>query len=162
MIFFSKNNFANYNYFTLKQDKNNRTKVIWVSIGVVIVATIIWFVFGKSDFNIETLAFQITLPGIDEEIIFRGILLGLLMSILKGNISFLNPSILITSLLFGCIHALKLNSNNSIDFDILYFFQTGLAGYAWGWITVKSKSILLAILSHNFSNFFGTLITMIK
>ena len=157
-----KSNFTNHNYFTLKQDKNNKTKVIWVSIGVVIVATIIWFVFGKSDFNLETLAFQITLPGIDEEIIFRGILLGLLMSILKGNITFLNPSILITSLLFGIIHALKLNSNNSIDFDTIYFFQTGLAGYAWGWITVKSKSILFAILSHNFSNFFGTLITMIK
>ncbi|MBP7500508.1 MAG: CPBP family intramembrane metalloprotease, partial [Chryseobacterium sp.] len=43
-----------------------------------------------------------------------------------------------------------------------YFIQTGFAGYIWGWITIKSRSILLAILSHNFSNFFGTLSTMIK
>ena len=128
-----------------------------------VLATIIWYVFRKTDFNIETLAFNLILPGIDEEIIFRGILLGLLMSILKENVfSIINPSVLVTSILFGFIHALKLNSHNSIDFDIIYFFQTGLAGYAWGWITVKSKSILFAILSHNFSNFFGTLITMIK
>jgi len=158
-----KKQFQNYNYFTLKQDKENKNKVFWVSGGVVVLATIIWYIFGKTDFNIETLAFNLILPGIDEEIIFRGILLGLLMSILKENVlSIINPSVLITSILFGFIHALKLNSHNSINFDTIYFFQTGLAGYAWGWITVKSKSILFAILSHNFSNFFGTLITMIK
>ena len=41
-------------------------------------------------------------------------------------------------------------------------FLSGFAGYVWGWITIKSRSILLAIVSHNFSNFFGTLSTMIK
>lgn len=119
--------------------------------------------FGKSKFNLETLAFQLTVPGIDEEIIFRGILLGLLMSSLKENIKFLgNPSVLLTGILFGLMHALTLKNDLSINFNSIYFFQTGIAGYIWGWITIKSRSILMAILSHNFSNFFGTLVTMIK
>ena len=58
------------------------------------------------------------------------------------------------------MHALTLTSD-SINF-IIYFLQTGSAGYIWAWITLKSKSILLAIISHNFSNFFGTLATMLK
>ena len=124
---------------------------------------IVWFLLGKSDFDTETLAFQLTVPGIDEEIMFRGILLGLLATSLQDKILFLgNPSILITAILFGFMHALTLNENFTIDFEPIYFLQTFLAGYIWGWITIKSRSILLAILSHNLSNFFGTLSTMIK
>ena len=94
---------------------------------------------------------------------FRGILLGLLATSLKDKISFLgNPSVLLTAILFGFMHALTLNKDYSIDFEPIYFIQTGFAGYVWGWITIKSRSILLAIVSHNFSNFFGTLSTMIK
>ncbi|RUT72817.1 CPBP family intramembrane glutamic endopeptidase [Ancylomarina longa] len=155
--------FKDYDYFTLKQDKSNFKKVSIVSLIVIVLATIIWFFFGESEFNIESLAFQLTLPGIDEEIMYRGILLGLLMSGLKDKQKIIgNPSVLITSILFGLIHALKLDKNLTPNFNIIYFLQTGLAGYAWGWITVKSRSILFAILSHNFSNFFGTLATMIK
>lgn len=98
-----------------------------------LLSTIVWFLLGKSEFNIETLAFQLTVPGIDEEIIFRGILLGLLMSTLKDKISFFgNPSILLTAILFGFWHSLTLDKNYSIDFNPIYFFQIGLAGYVWG------------------------------
>ena len=158
-----KKYFCENNFFTLKQKKKNLKPATIGAIAIVVLSTIIWYLFGKSKFDLETLAFQISLPGIDEEIMFRGILLGLLATSLKDKILFLgNPSILITAILFGFMHALTLNKNFAIDFEPIYFLQTGLAGYIWGWITIKSRSILLAILSHNFSNFFGTLSTMIK
>jgi len=154
--------FEDYDFFTFRQDKTFFKKGSILSFVVVLFASIIWFIFGKSEFDVESLVFQL-LPGIDEEIMYRGILLGLLMSSLKGESKFIgNPSLLITSILFGLIHALKLNKSLDLSFDLIYFLQTGLAGYAWGWIAIKTKSILLAILSHNFSNFFGTLATMIK
>lgn len=155
--------FKEYDFFKLKQDKTYLKKALVLSLIVVLAASIIWFVFGESEFNVESLAFQM-LPGIDEEIMYRGILLGLLMSSLKEKSKFLgNPSLLITSILFGLIHVVKLNKSfDLISFDPLYFLQTGLAGYVWGWITIKTRSILLALLSHNLSNFFGTLVTMIK
>lgn len=155
--------FIDHDYFTLKQDKTYLKETSIVSIIVVLFATIIWAIFGKSEFNLETLAFQLTLPGIDEEIMYRGILLGLLMSGLKSQVKFIgNPSLLISSVLFGVIHALKLNDDFAVNFNLIYSLQTGIAGYAWGWITIKSRSILLGILSHNLSNFFGTLAMMIK
>ncbi|SEK41982.1 CPBP family intramembrane glutamic endopeptidase [Parapedobacter koreensis] len=156
--FFKENDF-----FTFKQNKKGFKRALIGAVSIIMLSALIWFLLGNSKFDFETLAFQISLPGIDEEMFFRGILFGLLLSSLKEKISFLgNPSILITSILFGFMHALTLDKNYSIDFDPIYFFQTGFAGYIWAWITFKSKSILLAILSHNFSNFFGTLSTMIK
>jgi len=155
--------FRENDFFTLRQHKENFKSALLGAVIMVFLSTIVWFIFGKSDFNYETLAFQISIPGIDEEIFFRGVLLGLLVTALKDKVLFLgNPSVLLTAILFGFMHALKIDKNNSIGFDLIYFFQTGLAGYIWGWITIKSRSILLAILSHNFSNFFGTLSTMIK
>lgn len=155
--------FEENDFFTLKQHKENFKPALAGATVMVILSTIIWAILGKSDFDFETLAFQISIPGIDEEIFFRGLFLGLLSSALKEKVSFLgNPSVLLTATLFGFMHALKIDRNNSIGFDSIYFLQTGLAGYIWGWITIKSRSILLAILSHNFSNFFGTLATMIK
>ncbi|MFJ1321913.1 CPBP family intramembrane glutamic endopeptidase [Capnocytophaga canis] len=155
--------FRENDFFTIRQNKENFKPTLVVAVGVVLLSTVVWFLLGKSEFDMETLAFQISLPGIDEEIMFRGILLGLLASSLKEKTAFVgNPSVLLTAILFGFMHGLTLDKNYAIDFEPIYFIQTAFAGYLWGWITLKSRSILLAILSHNFSNFLGTLATMIK
>ncbi|MDR2146778.1 MAG: CPBP family intramembrane metalloprotease [Tannerella sp.] len=156
--FFKENDF-----FTLEQNKKGLKNASLGATSIVILSTVVWFILGKSKLDYETLAFQISLPGIDEEMIFRGILLGLLLNISKEKIPFIgNPSILVTAVLFGFMHALTMNNNYSVNFETIYFLQTAFAGYIWGWITLKSRSILLAILSHNFSNFFGTFATMMK
>lgn len=155
--------FSDNDFFTLRQDKDGFKKSLFVAIFIVVLATTIGILLGSNKFNFETLAFQLTMPGIDEEIMFRGILLGLLMSALKPKISFLgDPSILLTAILFGLVHALTIDKNNSIGFEPIYFVQTFIGGYTWAWVTVKTRSILLAILSHGFSNFFSALATMLK
>ena len=159
----SKKYFAENNFFTIKQDKKNFKKSLIAAIAVVILSTILVFFLGKFEFDFETLAFELTVPAIGEEIMYRGILLGLLMTSLKAKIPYLgNPAVLLTAILFGFAHGLSLDKNYSIDFNALYIMQTGFAGYIWGWIAMKSRSVLLAILSHNFGNFFGTLSAMIK
>lgn len=161
--FLFKKYFAENDFFTIKQDKKNFKKALIVAVAIAILSIIIVFFVGKFDFDFETLAYQLTVPGIGEEIIYRGILLGLLMTSLKDKIPFLgNPAVLLTAVLFGFGHGLSMDKNYSIDFNPLYFMQTGFAGYIWAWITMKSRSVLLAILSHNFGNFFGTLSAMLK
>ncbi len=155
--------FSENNYFTFRQNSENIKISSIAAILIVILATTIAALTGNSEFNIQRLAFQLTMPGIDEEIMFRGIFLGLLMSTLKEKIAFLgNPSVLLTAMLFGSMHALTLDKDFSIEFEPILFLQTGFGGYVWGWITIKSKSILLAVLSHNFSNFFAAFSTMFK
>ncbi len=77
---------------------------------------------------------QLTLPGIDEEIMFRRILLGLLMSSSENKIiKFIgSPAVLITSILFGLIHVFTLSKDYSINFNLIYFLQTAFTGYIRG------------------------------
>ncbi|MHB1688116.1 MAG: CPBP family intramembrane glutamic endopeptidase [Ignavibacteriaceae bacterium] len=125
-----------------------------------------FFASHKANFDFDTVMFQLTMPGIDEELAFRGIMIGLLSQILVDNITikklkFGNPSILITSTLFGLLHALNLDKNFNISFDLIIFLWTFSMGFVMGWVFVKSKSILFPIIIHNITNVIMVLIPML-
>ncbi|PCI35467.1 MAG: CPBP family intramembrane metalloprotease [Flavobacteriaceae bacterium] len=169
LIFYSffKNNFYPHHFLTIKQEKKSLRRIIIIIAVISVISIIGGFLFNNESWNLETLFFQLTLPGMDEEIAYRGIMLGILSSILSEKIRIFkitisNPSIWIIGILFGLIHALKLNSDWELSFNILYFVETFILGTVWGWMAVKSKSILLPIISHNLSNTFMSLIGMIK
>ena len=109
------------------------------------------FMFCK---NIETILFQLTLPGIDEEIAYRGIMLGLLVSVLKPfRETIFHPAILVTAILFGLGHGLFITKSFELSFDIFSFLSSCILGIIWGWLTIKSGSIFLSLTSHNLGNF---------
>ena len=157
--------FIENDFFTIKQEKKNIKITVILSIITILIISIYSLLFqDKLEFDIETLLFQLTMPGIDEEILFRCILLGILISCLKEKLFLSNKHlpILLISILFGLGHSLFLNSGYSLSFSIEDFIITGLLGYMLGWITVKSKSIFIPILVHNIGNFIWGLIEMIK
>ena len=118
---------------------------------------------SPKELNAETIIFQLTMPGIDEEIAFRGIMLGLLIKILKpSSKTFFHPAIIITSLLFGMAHGLFLNESYELTFNSYPFFNTLIHGMIWGFVTIKSGSILLALISHNIGNVANQLVSMNK
>ncbi|WP_414601181.1 type II CAAX prenyl endopeptidase Rce1 family protein [Algoriphagus sp. NG3] len=45
-------------------------------------------------------------------------------------------------------------------FHLAPFLWSSFYGLIWGWITIKSGSILLALISHNLGNGVGMLIKM--
>ena len=151
------------NFFTFKQEpKSNR--ITWiVTFSVILVMSLIYYFIATSDFNVQTLAFQLLMPALDEEMIFRGIFLGLLLTALPGKVLFLgNPAVFVTGILFGLMHALTLSKDYNIEFETLSFFHTGLGGWVFGWLAYKSRSILKPILCHGGTNFLAALATMIK
>jgi uncharacterized protein len=95
--------------------------------------------------------------------LYRGILLGLLLTILPPKIRFIgNPSLLIISILFGIVHSLFLDKNYSLNFDLGTFLMTGFLGWVFGWLAIKSRSLLKPIVGHLGINVLGNLISMIK
>jgi len=101
-------------YLTFKQDKKILKKgMIIVSVILLIQSILNWIYNSPKEWNLETILFQLTMPGFDEEIAFRGIMLGLLTKILKPN-SIIHPAILITALLFGMTHGLFLNDSHEL------------------------------------------------
>lgn len=159
--------FRENDFVTVRQKEGSLRTVSLVTLGMLLVWSIGFF-FGKTvAFNIETLAFQLTMPGFDEEFAYRGIALGLLVSALsdqitigKWNIG--NPAVWITATLFGLAHGVHLTKDwhAQVDWNILW--GTFLFGWILAWMTLKSRSILIPIVLHNLSNTIGYLIMMLK
>lgn len=160
MYFVFRKQFSQNNFFTFKQNEAGVKPAMWTAF-IIIAIRILGGALNSKVFDLETLLFQISMPGIDEEIVFRGILLGLMCSSLRGGRSTaLNPAIVINTILFGLVHAWNYQ-NGALDFNWSSFIATGIVGYVLTYITLKTRSILLAVLTHNLCNFFPNLVAML-
>jgi uncharacterized protein len=141
-------------FLTLKQDKSFIKKGLLVITILLLVKSLMTFIYGSpEEWDTETILFQLTMPGINEEIAYRGIMLGLLAKTLKpAKRTIFHPAILVTAILFGLGHGFFLNSSFEISFNAFPFFNSLMMGIIWGWITMQSGSILLALISHNLGN----------
>lgn len=150
--------FLSNDYIAFKQN-NNSLKPKFFAIIAVFVLTIglSFFAIKNSEERLTQLLFQFTMPGIDEELAFRGIMLGLLSNSLESKTRFLsinlgNPSLLITSILFGLCHSFEIDNNWNFHQNWFEFANMLIIGLLLGWITIKSGNILMAVISHNLVN----------
>lgn len=153
-----KKNFTDIDYITFKQQNNSLKPIFFVTIIVFLLAIGLAFSsINKSDERLEFYLFQFTMPGLDEELAFRGIMLGLLSNSLKSKIkisSFYlgNPALLITSIQFGLMHSFQIDHDWNFHQNWFEFFSAFSIGLLLGWMTIKSGSILMAILVHDLIN----------
>ena len=82
--FIFRDQFSENKFFTFKQNREGLKPAIWAAILVIGIPTLLGTLNTK-EFNLETLLFQITMPGLDEEIMFRGVLLGLMCGCLRND-----------------------------------------------------------------------------
>lgn len=106
--------------------------------------------------NLETFIFQATLPGLSEEIIYRGILLGLLNKVYPATITVFKAKIgwgvLIVSVLFGLEHGVQLDNNWNLLFSSEKFCKILGFSFILAWLKQRSGSLLPAITFHNLWN----------
>lgn len=160
IYFIFRRQFNENNFFTLKQNKEGLKSALKVVVAILAIA-ILGGVVNDREFNIETLLFQISMPGIDEEIMYRGVLLGLMCSALRtGGAAWRSPAIIINAVLFGLVHSLTLG-DGALQFNSVNFIWTAILGYSFGYITIKTRSILIPMLTHNLYNFILNLLAMI-
>lgn len=150
--------FADHDYITFKQNNNSLKPKFLITI-IIFVAAIGLAIFStnKSAERSEYFLFQFTMPGLDEELAFRGIMLGLLSNSLKlkihiGSINLGNPALIITSALFGLMHSVHIDNNWNFYQNWFEFINMFAVGLLLGWLTIKSGSILMSILTHNLIN----------
>lgn len=134
-------------------------------LGIIVIGSL-WGGISRpaKEWSSEALAFQLLMPTIDEEIAFRGIMLALLnkalcnAKIVKG-VSVAN---LVTSLLFGFVHALWVTNDFAIIFHASYFLQCFIMGIALAYLAERTGSLLFPMLAHSTSNVLLNLIAMVK
>lgn len=156
--------FTPHNYVTLRQKTRRYSRILYLTLALYLAAVAYtWLFVNKADERFTRLLFQLTMPGLDEELAFRGIMLGLLANSLKsslrlGVISLGNPALIITATLFGFVHAFQIDQNWSFQFSWFEFVNTFTIALLLGWITIKSGSILVPVLIHNLLNSLPTLL----
>lgn len=103
----------------------------------------------------ETLAFQLTLPGLEEEAFYRGVLLLVLGRAFTGRVRVLGVDwgwgALLSCALFGLAHALGV-SHGKVGFEPLIFALTAGPSLIAVWVRLRTGSILLPVLMHNVGN----------
>ena len=109
----------------------------------------------------EDIAFQLTMPGLEEEPFYRGILLFALYQAFTGRVRFLGVDwgwgAILSCLLFGLAHAFGF-SDGAFSFDPLVMALTAIPSFVGVWLALRTRSLLLPIVMHNFGNAMSMLI----
>ena len=140
--------------------KIEEKKIIFLSIGILVVIHILiqrLLLKGNGSFcDTETFCYQATMPGLSEEIVYRGIFLGLLNKIFLSKWTILNITfgwgLILSSVLFGLAHGLYFDNTWIFHFDFPIFIQTFFMGIIFGILREKSKSLIPSVICHNLSN----------
>lgn len=103
----------------------------------------------------ETIAFQLTMPGFEEEPFYRGVLLFALGRAFTSRVSLLGADwgwgAILSCTLFGMAHAFGY-ANGGFHFDATTFALTALPSFIAVWLVLRTRSILLPVILHNFGN----------
>ena len=117
--------------------------------------------FGGSDGSREAITFQLTMPGLEEEPFYRGILLFALYRAFQGRARFLGVDwswgALLSCALFGLAHAFGY-SEGGFQFDPMVMALTAIPAVLAVWLRLRTGSLLLPVLLHNFGNAIGLLV----
>lgn len=139
---------------TLRQREGSLAPALLASLPII--ALYLYFALaGEESATAESIAFQLTLPGLEEEAFYRGILLLTFAYAFGGRTRFLGVEwgwgAILSSILFGLTHAFGY-SDGSFSFDPMTFLLTGVPALILVWMRERTGSLLLPILLHNFGN----------
>ena len=102
----------------------------------------------------ETLAFQATMPGLAEELAYRGIAPALLLSLWprKPHVEGIPWAVIFaTSAMFGLWHSLSY-SDERFGFDLMSGLFPFLGSIPGGWLRFRTKSLVVPVAGHGLAN----------
>lgn len=109
----------------------------------------------------ETVAFQLTMPGLEEELFYRGLLLAVLDRAFTRRVHMLGVrwgwGALLSCALFGLAHAFSY-SDQGFGFDPITMSLTAIPAFLAVWLRYRTGSVLLPVLLHNAGNSISFLI----
>lgn len=120
------------------------------------------FAFPSGDASAEDVAFQLTMPGLEEEPFYRGILLFALYQAFTARVRFLGVEwgwgAILSCGLFGMTHAFGY-SDAGFSFEPIVFALTAFPSFTAVWLVLRTGSLLLPIVMHNFGNAISSVVS---
>lgn len=116
--------------------------------------TCLGLLFKPGQADLETLAFQATMPGISEELVYRGICPAILLGLIRQRTPGSGTPwavILATSIVFGIWHGLGYSGGN-FTWDTMSALIPFVGSIAGGWLRFRTGSLLVPVLGHGIAN----------
>jgi membrane protease YdiL (CAAX protease family) len=133
------------------QGVQRNSRSTWIAVVLLIgLSTSLGFVFQPSAPDVETVAFQLLMPGMVEELVYRGVAPALLLgALLKrgGRPGIPWRAVVATGLLFGLWHGLSVDDGVPA-FDWMPAVLPLVGGFAYGWLRFHSGSLLPVVVAH--------------
>jgi membrane protease YdiL (CAAX protease family) len=109
-----------------------------------------------TDFSIERLLFQGIMPGLDEELVYRGILLALFTRAFPTGWEFAGAPIgvadIAVTFLFAAGHGLYV-THDGLIIGWHGLIEAGVIGSALVWLRRRTGSLVAPVIAHNLANF---------
>ncbi len=137
---------------TLRQNAGSLRPALLATAAMIAIVVTLQLIGGDGQPpDAETLAYQAIVPGIDEELIFRGLLLALVATALaKWQHGWRWAGVFVT-VIFAFGHSFFYMSEGS-QFDPVALVVTGVLGGLMMFIRLRTGSIAIPILAHNLTN----------
>jgi membrane protease YdiL (CAAX protease family) len=141
---------------TLRQNNGSLLPSTFVAVALCAFAWgVMWLVGNSNEPTIERLIYQATLPGLDEELFFRGLLFAVFLRAFPATVPSAKlsywPAAVVVTFLFAAGHAFIFNKG-ALAFDPLFLAYAALLGFGLLWIRQRTGSLLLPVLVHNVIN----------
>lgn len=140
---------------TLKQAAGSLRSAVPVVLLYIAFFTGLALAFPSQPATADTIAFQLTMPGLEEEAFYRGVLLFALDRAFLDRKRFLGVEwgwgALLSCVLFGLAHAFGF-SDGEFSFDPLTMILTAVPSVIGVWLVLRTRSVLLPVVLHNFGN----------
>jgi membrane protease YdiL (CAAX protease family) len=130
-------------------------------LATVVFGIVVNFMFRDGKWpTVETLLYQASMPGLDEELAFRGIGFAMLVRSFaaRGGVWWATG---LTATLFGLGHALNFAKGN-FHFSAVAFMYTGTMGLLLGVTRAKTGSLLGPVIAHNVANVCSEMVSSLQ
>lgn len=121
--------------------------------------------FFRESFTAEEILYQLTMPSLSEELIFRGILLALFTDVFgrpwRLGGAYIGWGLIATSVLFGFNHG-ALVVDTELFFQPVLIAATGILGAIFCWMRERSGSLWPAMLAHSLVNTAEFIVPLVK
>ena len=150
----------------LRQNKDSIKFSLIVTVCIFLTALIPGLLGNKGVFDTKTLLYLAIMPGLNEELIYRGFLLGFMNKLFDKKFRILRTNFgwgaILTSIAFGLLHGFRLTENYNIEFNNgMNIILTGVYGFVFALMKEKSGSLAFPIIAHSTIDFFHFLFRMI-
>jgi membrane protease YdiL (CAAX protease family) len=111
----------------------------------------------KGEFDGGVLAYLALMPGLNEELVYRGGLLGILNRLMPARMDLLGAWLgwgaVFTSFLFSLLHGFWLDSRLALHIDAIALCNSFFTGFAFAWLRERTSSLLMPMLAHGLVDF---------